>query len=299
MIVFYLSIFEGELPGCALTCEVMAIGMLVPTSIRTGIRHLSGEVAVVAGHAAPPGSSGRAEVMGCFAMGRDMVEPWAVRAATALFELSLVRGRRPARCCYSRRWCFVPLPSSVRSHVRHKDSLACNGFDVAMPALLSRYPHPPAARGVLGRSLVRGVAVPLWLKGLYFLQAKGELALIRFEVAEAHDVGLDSIIPQIFYCPLEGPPDHPFFCHYFEILIVPVVGGLYPKADEVCGHPFEGFGFSGRDLDGGAVQVQVEPNPIFEGMILYDVVCVDLYGVVRREAVDRSHGGGVCVGIGG
>jgi hypothetical protein len=58
VVVLDLLVFEGELPGCVLMHEVMAIGMFAPSSIRTGIWHLVIEISVVAGHAAPPGGSG-------------------------------------------------------------------------------------------------------------------------------------------------------------------------------------------------------------------------------------------------
>jgi hypothetical protein len=74
----------------------------------------------------------------------------------------LVPGCRLVHFRYSRRWHFVPPPLSARSHVRHRDSLAYGGFGVAMPVPLFCYPHPPAARGVLGRLLTRGIVVPLW-----------------------------------------------------------------------------------------------------------------------------------------
>jgi hypothetical protein len=58
VVVLDLSVFEGELPSCALAREVVAVGVFVPSSIRTGIRHLIVKISVVAGHAAPPGGSG-------------------------------------------------------------------------------------------------------------------------------------------------------------------------------------------------------------------------------------------------
>jgi hypothetical protein len=89
MVIFGLTIFEGELPGSLLACKIMAIGMLTPSSVGAGVRHLIGEVSVVAGHAAPSGSASRAKVMGRFAMGGDMIEPGAVGTVTAFLVLVL------------------------------------------------------------------------------------------------------------------------------------------------------------------------------------------------------------------
>jgi hypothetical protein len=90
MIVLDLLIFKQKLPGCSLVCEIVAIGMFAPSSIRTGVRHLVGEVSVVAGHTAPPGSSSRAEMVRCLTMGGEMVEPGAVGTA-AMFLVFVLR----------------------------------------------------------------------------------------------------------------------------------------------------------------------------------------------------------------
>jgi hypothetical protein len=92
MVILDLSVFEGELPSRALAREVMAIGMFVPPSIGTCIRHLVIKVSVVAGHAAPPGGSGRTEMVGGLTVRGEMIEPRAVGAATTLFVLFLCQG---------------------------------------------------------------------------------------------------------------------------------------------------------------------------------------------------------------
>jgi hypothetical protein len=89
VVILGLTIFEGELPGSALACEVMAVGMLTPPSVGTGVRHLIGEVSVMAGHAAPSGSVSRAKMMGRFAMGGDMIEPGAIGTVAAFLVLVL------------------------------------------------------------------------------------------------------------------------------------------------------------------------------------------------------------------
>ena len=92
VIVLDLSIFEGEVPGRSLACEVMAVGMFVSSPVRTGVRHLGMEVAVVAWYAAPSGGSGRTEEMRGLTMGGDVVEPGAVGTAAAFFVLVLRQG---------------------------------------------------------------------------------------------------------------------------------------------------------------------------------------------------------------
>jgi hypothetical protein len=89
VIVFDLSVLEGEVPGRALTCEVVAVGMLASSSIRTGVRHLGVEVAVVAWYAAPSGGLGRTEEMRGLTVGGDVVEPGAIGTAAAFFILVL------------------------------------------------------------------------------------------------------------------------------------------------------------------------------------------------------------------
>jgi hypothetical protein len=70
----------------------MAVGVFAPSPIGTGVRHLIGEVSVVAGHVAPPGGLSRAKEVGSFAMGGDVVEPGAIRTAAALLVLVLCQG---------------------------------------------------------------------------------------------------------------------------------------------------------------------------------------------------------------
>jgi hypothetical protein len=89
VIVLDLLIFEGELPSCSLMHKVMAVGVLAPSSIGTSVWHLHGEVSVVAGHAAPPGSASRAEMVRRLTMGGDMVEPGAVGTTAAFLVLVL------------------------------------------------------------------------------------------------------------------------------------------------------------------------------------------------------------------
>jgi hypothetical protein len=85
MIVLDLPVLEGDVPGCALVCEVVAIGVLAPSSVGTGVRHLVVEVAVVAGYAAPPRGSSGAEEMGVLTVGGEVVKPRAVRTAAVFF----------------------------------------------------------------------------------------------------------------------------------------------------------------------------------------------------------------------
>jgi hypothetical protein len=92
VVVLDLSILKGELPSCSLAGEVVAVGMFASSPIGTGVRHLIGEISVVAGHVAPPGGSGRAKVVGCFAMGGDVIEPGAIRTAAVFFVLILCQG---------------------------------------------------------------------------------------------------------------------------------------------------------------------------------------------------------------
>jgi hypothetical protein len=89
MVVFYLSLFQCEIMGVALACEVVAVGVAATTPVRTGVRHLVPEEAVVTGNSAPARCRDRAEVVGRFAMGGKVVVPRAIRAAFALFEFLL------------------------------------------------------------------------------------------------------------------------------------------------------------------------------------------------------------------
>jgi len=61
-------------------------------SIRTGVRHLVVEIAVVTRYAAPSRGLRGAEEVGGLAVGGDVVEPRAVRAAAAFFILILCQG---------------------------------------------------------------------------------------------------------------------------------------------------------------------------------------------------------------
>jgi hypothetical protein len=89
MVIFDLTILEGELPSCLLACKIVAVGMLMPSSIGAGVWHLVGEVSVVVGHTAPSGSASQAKVVGCFAVSGDMVEPGAVGTMMAFLVLVL------------------------------------------------------------------------------------------------------------------------------------------------------------------------------------------------------------------
>jgi hypothetical protein len=89
MIVLGLTILEGELPSGSLARKVVAVGVLVPPSIGTGVWHLVGKVSMVAGHAAPSGSASQTKVMRRFAVSGDVVEPGAVGTMTAFLILVL------------------------------------------------------------------------------------------------------------------------------------------------------------------------------------------------------------------
>jgi hypothetical protein len=92
MVILDLSVFERELPSRSLAHEIVAVGMLSSSSIRTGVRHLGVEVAVVTWYAAPSGGSGGTEEVGSLTMSGDVVEPGAIRAAAALLVLILCQG---------------------------------------------------------------------------------------------------------------------------------------------------------------------------------------------------------------
>jgi len=49
------------------------------------------------------------------------------------------------------------------------------------------------------------------LKGLYLLQADGEFASVRLQVAKVHDVGFYPVVPQVFYGSFQGSANHPLF----------------------------------------------------------------------------------------
>jgi hypothetical protein len=89
VVILDLPVFKGELPGGTLLHEVMAIGMFAPSSVGTSVRHLVVKIAVVAGHAAPSGSSGGAKVMGRLTVCGEMIEPRTVRAMATLLILVL------------------------------------------------------------------------------------------------------------------------------------------------------------------------------------------------------------------
>jgi hypothetical protein len=120
VIVLDLSVFEGELPSGTLMCKVMAVGVFVPSSIRTGVWHLVVEVSVVAGHVAPPRSLGRAKMMGRLAVGGEMIEPWAVGAATVFLILILHQSVIP---------CVVAHP---------RDGTSCSSSQTYSPMLVVR-----------------------------------------------------------------------------------------------------------------------------------------------------------------
>jgi hypothetical protein len=92
MVILDLSVFERELPGRLLVCEIVAIGVFVPSPIRAGVRHLIDEISVVAGHATPAGGLSGAKEVGCLAVGGKMVEPRTVRATAAFLVLILGQG---------------------------------------------------------------------------------------------------------------------------------------------------------------------------------------------------------------
>jgi hypothetical protein len=198
MVVFNLSIFEGELPGSVLTCEVMAVGMFAPPSIRTGIQHLSGEVAVVAGHAAPSRGSGQAEMMGCLAMGGEVVEPRAV--GTAAEFLVLVLGKGIVLCIIA-----VPRNSAPCPSPQMQGPMLVVGARLSVMGLVSPCQFPslailiyqlqeafPGVRPYQALAHCLGVSdmcqlvhsefcspfLGVSLKGLYFLEAEHELASV-------------------------------------------------------------------------------------------------------------------------
>jgi hypothetical protein len=82
-----LSLFQHEITGVALACEVVAVGMAAATPIRTGGGHLVPEEAVVAGDSAPARCRDRTEVMRRFAVSGEVIVPRAIGAAFALLEL--------------------------------------------------------------------------------------------------------------------------------------------------------------------------------------------------------------------
>jgi hypothetical protein len=71
----------------------------------------------------------------------------------------------------------------------------------------------------------------------------------------------------------------------------PVDGGftgnrLYPEVDEAGRYFVEGLCFRGQDLDRCSMEIWVESDPILQGVVLYDVIGIDFYGVVGGEAVN-------------
>jgi hypothetical protein len=59
---------------------------------------------------------------------------------------------------------------------------------------------------------------------------------------------------------------------------------LYPEADKSGWYLVEGFCFRGRDLDRCAMQIRVKSDPVFQGVVLYDIVGVDFDGVMGGKA---------------
>jgi hypothetical protein len=55
---------------------------------------------------------------------------------------------------------------------------------------------------------------------------------------------------------------------------------FHPEADKVGRYLIKGFCLCGRDLNGGAVEIRVKPDPVFERVVLDYIVSVDLYGVM-------------------
>jgi hypothetical protein len=92
VVVLNLAFFLSEVASVALACEIVAVGVAAAASVRTGVRHLVPEEAVVAGDPAPARRHDRAEVMGCLAMSGEVIVPRTVRATFALFELLLGQG---------------------------------------------------------------------------------------------------------------------------------------------------------------------------------------------------------------
>jgi hypothetical protein len=89
MVVLYLSLFQREITGVALACEVVAVGVAAPTPVRTGGGHLVSEEAVVAGDSAPARCQDGAEVVRHFAVSGEVVVPRAIGASPSLLELFL------------------------------------------------------------------------------------------------------------------------------------------------------------------------------------------------------------------
>jgi hypothetical protein len=87
VVIFYLSLFQREIAGVSLACEVVAVGVVAATSVRTGGGHLILEEAMVAGDSAPARRRDRAEMMGRLAVSGEVVIPQAVGAVFALLKL--------------------------------------------------------------------------------------------------------------------------------------------------------------------------------------------------------------------
>jgi hypothetical protein len=211
MVIFDLTILEGELPSRLLACKIMAVGMLMLSSIGAGVWHLIGEVSVVAGHAAPSGSASRAKVVGRFAVSGDMVEPGAVGTVTAFLVLVLRQFVVLRILAVPQNGATGPSPQTespmfvVRGFLPAMSSvLPCQFPSLAifvdqLQEVFSGVCSDEALSHRFGASNVRQLIHPelglpllcVGLKGLYLLQAEGELASVRLQVAKAHDVGLN------------------------------------------------------------------------------------------------------------
>ena len=89
VVILYLAFFQSEVAGMALAGEVMTIGMAAAASVGAGVRHLIPEEAVMVRDSAPARCRDRAEVVGRFAVSREVVIPRAVGAVFSLLEFFL------------------------------------------------------------------------------------------------------------------------------------------------------------------------------------------------------------------
>ena len=153
VVVLDLAFLLGEVASVTLACEVMAVGVAAATSVRTGVRHLVPEEAMMAGNSAPAGCHDRTEMMGRLAMGGEVIVPRAVGATFALFKLLLGQGIVGGILA-------VPRDSTARSSSqsrvgpRHnvgvvRGGVASGRVDVAMPVRLSDHLCPPIPGAVL------------------------------------------------------------------------------------------------------------------------------------------------------
>ena len=189
---------------------------------------------MVAGDSAPARCGDGAEVVGRFAMSGEVVVPRAVGAALALLEFvpgqgvvggvfaipgypaagaSSQSGVGPGRPAVGRDVlpvssvspCQFP-PLVIFIHQLQKSS-PCVGSDESLAYRLS-----PADVGELVDPELSPPLLRVSFEGLDFLEAKGQLALVGLEIAEADDVRLYPVISQVFYRPLHRSSHHPFFC---------------------------------------------------------------------------------------